>query len=395
MIKKNAPSPIKVALFGMDVRSRKTMELYLKGPCRGIAIVDDANPEIDILDADYPNAGEILQQRADKNIERPILLLALEKVSIPNTHFLQKPVKAGELVETLVRIRPKSSASKVKPHSLIASTEKPSPKVDKPDKQSIQPKVAAEQSNREQPVKKRSAIEMNEGGYTGFLGTLSGIDFNDPAHLVNAFFDPKRFFLGYVQSAYKVARAEGRALQLQSMWKPLFIYPEKQQVWVDADEKHLRVMAGIEQNKNLNSYVSLVPFDVNADERPQDRFQDMDAFLWKLALWTSKGRLPFGFNAEHPVYLKYWPNFTRLMITPDAMRISAVLAQAPRSPLDIVRELNVRAEYVFAFIAACHAIGILDQTSRHSDELVKPEIPKPTVKKHGLLGKILSKLRGE
>lgn len=401
MIKKSAPAPIKVALLGMDPRSRKTMELYLKGPCRGIAVIDDMNAEIDILDADYPTAGEILKQRSDQQFDRPIILMSLEKLAIPNTHFLQKPVKAAQLVEILLRIRPKP----VKPKAhLVPSSAESLAKIDSDPGAHHHEKHKTDSHHHENkpkhsdvPNKRRSAMEMNEGGYTAFLGTLAGIDFNNPSHLVNAYFEPKRFFLGFVQSAYRVARAEQRALQLQSVWKPLFIYPASEQVWVDADEKHLRVMAGIEQNKSLNGYLSLVPFDVNSEseQRLSERFQDMDAFLWKLAIWTSKGRLPFGLNPQHPVFLKYWPNFTRLMITPDAMRIAALLAQGPQTPLDIVRELNIRAEFVFAFIAACHAIGILDQSTRHADELViQPEKSK-AVKKHGLLGKILSKLRGE
>lgn len=392
-MKKSGSLPIKVALHGMDPRSQKTMELYLKGPCRGIAIVvDDAEAEIDILDADFPNAGEILKARTARQIERPIILLSLERLNIQNTHFLQKPVKAAQLVDMLVKVRPKIVAPKIKP----VHRERILEAADSNAVKTVDPAHKHQPVASETPVKRRSAMQMNEGGYTGFLGTLSDIDFNDPKHLSAAFFDPKRFFLGFVQSAYKVARAEGRALQLQSMWKPLFIYPGLQQIWVDADEKQLRVMAGMEQNKTLNSYVSLLPFDVNADKnyKENDKFQDMDAFLWKLTIWTSKGRLPVGVDAKHPVFLKQWPNFTRVMITPDSMRISALLAQGPRTPLEIVRELNIRPEYVFAFISACHAVGILDQSTRHTDELVVVESPK-VVKKHGFLGKILSKLRGE
>lgn len=410
MSKKPASSPIKLALYGMDPRSCKTMELYLKGPCRGIAaVVEEAEADIDILDADHPKAGEILQKRNENQSTRPIILLSLERLSIPNTHFLQKPVKAVQLIETLLKLKPRTAAPKPlrsfepqkheRQHKHESHKHTPAAVPQEASASPDQAITKPAQSHPEQSVKRRSAsaMQMNEGGYTGFLGTLSDIDFNDPDHLEKAYFEPKRFFLGYVQSAYKVARSEGRALQLQSMWKPLFIYPGRQQIWVDADEKHLRVMAGIEQNKTLNSYVSLIPFDVNIDKDQKDmnKFQNMDAFLWKLTLWTSKGRLPIELNAQHPVFLTQWPNFTRLMITPDAMRISALLAQGPRTPLDIIRVLNVRPEYVFAFISACHALGILDQSIRHTDELVAPVEQPKVAKKHGLLGKILSKLRGE
>jgi hypothetical protein len=193
-----------------------------------------------------------------------------------------------------------------------------------------------------------------------------------------------------------VTRAENRALQLQSMWKPLFIFPDRQQIWLDADEKQLRVLAGMEQSKMLSSNISLIPFDSDTvrSVKSDDKFQDMDAFLWKLTIWTSKGRFPVGLDVKRPVFLKYWPNFTRLMITPEALRIAALLAQGPRAPLDIINVLKVRAEYVFAFVSACHSLGILGQTTRRADELVAPEPPKAS-KKQGLLSKILSKLRGD
>ena len=56
-------SPLKVALHGMDERSRKMMTMYLQGPCKGIAVVvNDKDAEIDIFDADGMNAGKLLNE---------------------------------------------------------------------------------------------------------------------------------------------------------------------------------------------------------------------------------------------------------------------------------------------------------------------------------------------
>ncbi len=395
-MKKTAAKPIKVALYGMEPRSQKTMEHFLKGPCRGVAIVvDESDAEIAIIDADHPTAGEILQILREKAAEQPIILLSLERLRIENTFFVQKPVNAEQFMDTLAKAKPIKAEEQVKKEDTVVQETRQASAIN----ENIQP--IAEQQNQQQalpqkPAKRRSAMQSNEGGYTSFLGTLPDIDFADPEQRLNAFYEPKNFFLGFVQSAYKIALAEKRALQLQSMWKPLFIFPDRQQIWLDADEKQLRVLAGMEQSKILSSNVSLIPFDAETVRsiKSADKFQDMDAFLWKLTLWTSKGRFPLGLDIKHPVYLKNWPNFTRLMITPDALRITALLAQSPRTPLDIIAELQVRPEYVFAFVSACHSQGIIGQTTRRADDLVIPEPPK-TSKKQGLLGKILSKLRGD
>ena len=68
--------PIQLALFGMDERTSKTMVMYLKGPCKGIAIVvDEPNAEVDLIDADHVKAKELIAERKSK--ARPIILLSL------------------------------------------------------------------------------------------------------------------------------------------------------------------------------------------------------------------------------------------------------------------------------------------------------------------------------
>jgi hypothetical protein len=81
----------------------------------------------------------------------------------------------------------------------------------------------------------------------------------------------------------------------------------------------------------------------------------MNSFIWKLACWTSKGRYPQALNLTEPVYLKQWPNFTRLLITPHAMRIAALLTTGPRSVLEIIHGLKIKPQYVFIFISAAYA----------------------------------------
>ena len=396
-MKKAGSSPIKVALYGMDPRSYRTMELYLKGPCKGIAVVvNETEAEIDIIDADFATAGEILGQRRQQTPARPIILLALHPLKIENTYFVQKPVNAEQLTTVFKKIKTDIAQTK-KPKTTKQAKEASSEII--PPEPVVEMSKATEQpitdSNQQKSVKKR-LFEDNEGGYAAFLGALPDIDFNDPEQLRMASFDSRAYLLSYVLSAYKVACHENRALRLNSIWKPLLIFPGSRQIWLDADDKQLRAFAGVEQTKLFASNISLVPIDAETEKegKAPDRFQDMDVFIWKLTIWTSKGRFPVGLDLDHPVYLKHWPNFTRLLLTPDAMRIVALLSQGPRSPIEIVRALNVKPQYVFALISACHSLGILRKSQRKIDEIIAPEPPKHS-KKQGLLSKILHKLRAD
>lgn len=394
MKKTTGKTPFKVALYGMDPRSYKTMELYLKGPCKGMAVVvDSAEADIDIIDADFATAGEILETRRNQTPDRPIVLLSLQTLKVENTYFVPKPVNAEQLLSVFNQIK---SAGAAKPIAMPSTYSKAEPTGADAKPMSLADKSQAAPQPAKPAARKRVSFQDNEGGYATFLGTVTGVDFDDPEQLHNASFDPRNYLMGYVQSAYRVARHENRALQLNSVWKPVLIFPDSHQVWLDADDKQIRAFAGVEQNKIFAGNIGLVPIDaaaVGAAKAP-DKFQDMDVFLWKLTVWTSKGRFPVGLDLNHPVYLKHWPNFTRLLLIPDALRMAALLVQGPRAPLDIIKLLNVSPQYVFAFICACLSLGILGKSERRVDETIVAEPPKHA-KRQGLLAKILNKLRSD
>jgi len=111
-----------------------------------------------------------------------------------------------------------------------------------------------------------------------------------------------------------------------------------------------------------------------------------------LAIWTSKGRYPEQIDPEKPIVLKHWPNFTRLVITPHALRITALLMQQPQSMLDVARTLNIGAQYVFVFISGCQALNLVAQIERKPEP---EEKPKKIRKSSGLLSKLLNKLRAK
>jgi hypothetical protein len=105
---------------------------------------------------------------------------------------------------------------------------------------------------------------------------------------------------------------------------------------------------------------------------------EMEAFLWKLALFTYRGYLPEGINVNKPVYLKYWPNLTRLEPTPNAMRIASLLSRQPVALAFIVRILNIPQKHVFNFFSAANAIGFAGPAVREVDNMLLPSYPDET-----------------
>jgi hypothetical protein len=58
---------------------------------------------------------------------------------------------------------------------------------------------------------------------------------------------------------------------------------------------------------------------------------------------------------------------------------------------DIAEVLNIKPQYVFVFISAAYALGLIGQAKRAADEIVQPPVIKKT-EQQGLLSRIIGKL---
>jgi hypothetical protein len=400
----NIKNPLKVALHGMDDRSYKMMAMYLRGPCKGVATVVNSNvAEIDIFDADSISGQKLLLEHAHKSDLRPVIVLSLNDRAYENAFHVKKPVKTDDMLKVFAQARLLLEQKSKPESSNVGSVDKLTEvfnnvnvaTVADPEKPVLK-KYVIETDEQKKTSKHQAAMQLNEKGFGAFIGNVPGIDVNDPKQFVKASYNPKDYFQGYVESAYKVSREKGQNRQLNSGWNPLIIFSSNNEVWLDVDENQLRAFSGIAIKNTLGSKMSVTPLSqemVDFDKN-LERFQSMDAFLWKIACWASKGRYPSTIDIKQPVYLKSWPNFTRLLITPHALRIAALLIQGPRTLPNVAEVLNIKPQYVFVFISAACALGLAGQVKRDADVLVQsPEI-KPN-KNQGLLRRILSTLLGK
>ncbi|WP_239649785.1 hypothetical protein [Methylocucumis oryzae] len=326
-----------------------------------------------------------------------------------NVIAVKKPVKTDEMLAALAKAQEQALKPQTKPiaNTAMASDASAQSKVidreasttadnDEAPKETQLKRYVIDSDEQKKSSKHQAAMQLNEKGFGSFIGTLTGIDVNDPKQFARAYYNPKEFFQGYVDSAFKVSRSKGQVRQLNSGWNPLIIFPQTDEVWLDVDESQLRAFSGLAINKTLGEKMTVTPLpqdSVNL-ERALEAFYSMDAFMWKIACWASKGRYPVTIDIKQPVYLKHWPNFTRLLVTPHALRIAALLVQGPRTLDNVAEVLNIKPQYVFVFISAASALGLAGQVKREADVLVQsPEVKSN--KNKGLLSRILSVLRGK
>ncbi|MDP3838221.1 MAG: hypothetical protein Q8Q54_04795, partial [Methylococcales bacterium] len=238
-------NPLKVALHGMEDRTAKTMVMYLQGPCRGAAVVvSDSEADVDVFDADVAGVGALMDAHRAKKPHRPVIALSLRDGELAHVFYVKKPVKTDDMlgalnkaVVFLGRIKQNEAQNTQTGNPVKSNVEK----ADNPNLKSF----VIDDDERKKTAKHQAAMQLNEKGFNAFIGNVTGLDVNDPAQFAVAKYNPKDYFQGHVESAFKISREQGEIMQLNSGWSPVIIFPQNNEIWLDADDKQLRAFSGL------------------------------------------------------------------------------------------------------------------------------------------------------
>jgi len=379
-------SPLRIAVVGMDQRVKNMLQLFFNGPCKSSClIVDNHLAEISMIDMDVAGAQSLYEEQRAQFPDHQYIVLSLNDKNIEGAHYIAKPIKASKLLEVLSQLRRVIQSQKASKNMDVQQPAKIN--------ESENLVVDSKKSTVDKTSAHRPAMRLDENNSTSYMGALHKIDLNNEKQRLAACYKPGDFLQAYVERAYQVALSENVTVSLDDSWKSIVIFPKRNKVYIDADKKQVQAVCRIPLGVFSNSSDLAISRHDNFDETGLDKYNvfPMDAFLWQISLWTAQGRYPDGLELSKAVFLRQWPNMTRLMIFPHAMRIAALMHDQPRNLIDIAKLLNIPMQYVFAFYSAAHSIGLANQAMRQVDSMVKHERPtKP--KKRGLFARILGRL---
>jgi hypothetical protein len=91
----------------------------------------------------------------------------------------------------------------------------------------------------------------------------------------------------------------------------------------------------------------------------------LDQLLWRGGMLTSAGRLPAGVDPTRTVYLKHWPNFTRIERTPSSVRMAALWATRGASIVETAKLVNLPQRQVIAFYNGMLALDLVTEDGGH------------------------------
>jgi hypothetical protein len=391
-----AMAPLRLAFQGMDERTVKLFRMFLQGPCRKQAeLVDDGQAaDACLIDMDVQRATELLHRERKIHPDRVLILLALNDcTSSPEEVFVKKPVQTESMLQAIRRVREILESRRSREAGKLGTEPRTIP---------LRTVAAAEKS--EGSVSKVAAL-LDEHSFLSYLGVRDDIDPANPAQAAAVRYDPREYLQGSFESACALALSRQQALRVETPWKPLVVFPQTRRLWINADEAQLRAACGIPINNLAHmdirgsrvpsvEHLKVTPIDAGEASLDPERLIPLDAFLWKMAIWTSKGKIPADISLEHEVVLKHWPNLTRFLLIPHTMRIAALLHQGTHTVCEAAKILGIRQQYVFAFISAAHALRLIEQRpKRQTDRVEAPPPPRPEPARTSFLGKLLKHLK--
>ncbi len=392
---------LKIYMQGFDNRSLKTFEIFYQSKCNAkFHLTDDyKNASIAVIDFDVCHDKKLIEHLQNTNKSLFIIIVSLieQDQQNPGVFFLQKPVNPEQLKQRLITIKKLLSGNKtlnsekLKPKKTLSNRRPETVEATKTNNINC----ISHKKNYSAPT--AAATMMSKEEESHYIGNNPDITLNDPHSILNAVYTARNKLQDAIVKAIALAKRDKCDIEMYCLNTGFVINFEENSIYTASSDNVLRPLCLLESEQPpvIRKHNSTTPVQQSLTLKNRNKSQlkiwSLDVFLWKIALWTSRGRFPEDTDLHTTAYLSEWPNFTRLQTFPHAMRIAALLHQQPTRLTEIASKLKIPQRYVFSFYSAAKAIEISGISRRKIDQTLKAA-PQKKSSHRSVLQKVLNKL---
>lgn len=377
-----------IATIGMDKQTRRILEMVFSGPGRGEYILVEKleTAEGTIFDLDHLNASKSWANYRTQYPHLPTIVLSLSQKEIVGTVLVKKPFEINHLLSALHKLKTlRDEKIKTEAQSITVNSKAS--------------QLTSSQTTRSVKLATILEVENEEETLHQFCGYAPDIHPERMSEIEKVYYDPDKYLQGFFEKAFFISQQlEQGGILIEGLYTPMILSPDKNQLlyYCGATEGQWRTMALLPLSKSHLRMVTLNEIEIEARQAVENLIaQPLDKFLWKIALWTARGRLPKGSDLHKDIILLQWPNFTRLVLTPHALEISALWTTQSYSLLETAKVLEIPQRYVFSFFSAVYAtkLGYIDKSEKRAAEKRALSSSLSTGKRN-LFQRLLARLRG-
>jgi len=375
--KQKTINPIRIVTLGLDERSQEVLRMAFSSVAKGECVLSDsASADVGLCNMDSHNANTLWDNNKKRYPERPMIVISIKDPQLENCMYVKKPINITTLVDAI-----KHAFSRIAiQHSTAYATNGTHSSAQELDPPPRQPE------KRDQDTQIDSPLAPED-------------QWNNKNNSIINYYSPADYLQEELQNIFAQAHEKNLSAQysirLNDIWLHITVDPAHYKVVSEINDKTLEPLCTtprycIEAKTRLLSK-NRFHFDVYRSDRPYQECS-IEQFMWKIALWTSAGRLSKGMTPSTSIQLKHWPNLTRLKQSPNDLRIAALLTEQPGAPALIAKVLGIPISQIFSFYAAAHALNLA------APVVNKPKKPTFNIQQksqhHSLFSKILEKFAG-
>jgi len=391
MLKKNIQKePLRLAVFGMGSNMFKTFEFAMQKMGEGLAtIVNEDSAEAAVFNLDDPQAKAKLEKYRQHYPEHTAIVLSVNDPELADCIFVKKPFTVEGLLDAIRKIKRKSLDEKSRKNaSSMSAVGLPAVRKDKKEK------------DRLTPVTPVIDFQTEKNKDRKFCGIEEDVDLSNPEARKNIYYSLEESLQSRLDAAWQRARQNNNvvivSIKFEDDLETITLLPRINKVITALDDKKLSYLCTVPVyclELKLFRQSTEKSRELEEHALKSQRGESLESLFWKVALWTSRGRVPVGTDLNSPMVLRHWPNFTRLHITPGAFSIAALLNDKPMSLTFLISILSIPQRYVFAFYSSAQALDLIERVEVKTENEVNISRADHVNPHRKLFGRIMQKLK--
>lgn len=379
--------PLKVTLAAMNDRTRALIEYYIeRSKNQFFAIAQGADtPDVIVIDHDHPGTAARLASRQWRT-DIPIVVMAVGDIQVEGAIMVRKPLDSASLeTAAATALDQLNNPAKATDNEPEPSNPEDSLVVDTNGATAL-PKLtrrasAGDTSRSGTPTYFRTSDAALPGSpalttpikiqrYSAKMELLCGPsrtlkDLTDPENTQHRY-DPRQSLSSRVARVAYASEPGLKAVQFELPEANIFVLPTLDKVYCSLSLEYKRNVKALFKDWDGKD-ITIHKFNsANANQlvdrvnRSQRFSFGLQSFCWLSALFSTKGRLPIGFDINTECRLHHWPNITRLELIPDCLEIAAAWSGNAASLQQIVDTVRCEPRHVVSFFNAACAIELMD-----------------------------------
>ena len=186
-------------------------------------------------------------------------------------------------------------------------------------------------------------------------GNSGDVDLSKREERRRIFFSAEDSLLAKIIEAVALAKKMEQSVEITGLPGEMYYFPEEQVFYSTFTDDFLNQLALTRFGYQELDIKAQSEFELEG--KSKHLAEDAQTLIWKVAIWTARGRLFNGMDPEKNMQLSTQPDFVRFLPLPSGEEISEVWAGHSLSALDVVRILDVPQRVVFSFMSGAYSLG--------------------------------------